>query len=160
MFRIQIKGFFVVAMISMMVVIGCSSISKNSNTPTTTEASPSVSQVKDNMTGMNHGTKFNINTSLEPELDEIAASLKIDALYDKVKKQRPYNNLNELVSKQVLTQAQFDQVKDMLTLEGTLTGEAKDADYMVKLGLMKGHLLVAKELLDMKRPAEALPHIG
>jgi len=160
MFKIQIKGFFIVAMISMMVVIGCSSISKNSNTPTTTEASPSVSQVKDNMAGMNHGTKFNINTSLEPELDEIAASLKIDALYDKVKKQRPYNNLNELVSKQVLTQAQFDQVKDMLTLEGTLTGEAKDADYMVKLGLMKGHLLVAKELLDMKRPAEALPHIG
>jgi len=160
MFKIQIKGFFIVAMISMMVVIGCSSISKNSNTPIATEASPSVSQVKDNMAGMNHGTKFNINTSLEPELDEIAASLKIDALYDKVKKQRPYNNLNELVSKQVLTQAQFDQVKDMLTLEGTLTGEAKDADYMVKLGLMKGHLLVAKELLDMKRPAEALPHIG
>ena len=25
---------------------------------------------------------------------------------------------------------------------------------------MKGHLLVAKELLDLKRPAEALPHVG
>lgn len=28
------------------------------------------------------------------------------------------------------------------------------------MGLMKGHLLVAKELLEMKRPAEALPHVG
>lgn len=41
-----------------------------------------------------------------------------------------------------------------------LTGEAKDVDYMSKLGLMKGHLLVAKELLDAQQPKEAEPHIG
>jgi hypothetical protein len=104
--------------------------------------------------------KFNINTSLEPELDPIAEKLKIDGLYDKINHARPYNSLDELVSKNVLTQAQFDQVKEMLTLENTGAGAAKDVDYLVKLGLMKGHLLVAKELLDMKRPAEALPHVG
>ena len=31
---------------------------------------------------------------------------------------------------------------------------------MVKLGLMKGHLFVAKELLDLKKPKDAEPHIG
>jgi hypothetical protein len=31
---------------------------------------------------------------------------------------------------------------------------------MTKLGLMKGHLLVAKELLDQNQPKQAQPHIG
>jgi hypothetical protein len=31
---------------------------------------------------------------------------------------------------------------------------------MVKLGLMKGHMLIAKELLDLKKPDQAEPHIG
>ncbi len=38
--------------------------------------------------------------------------------------------------------------------------QAKDVDYMTKLGLMKGHLLVAKELLDQNQPKQAEPHIG
>jgi hypothetical protein len=41
-----------------------------------------------------------------------------------------------------------------------LTGVAKDVDYMTKLGLMKGHMSVAKELLDLKKPDQAEPHIG
>ena len=49
----------------------------------------------------------------------------------------------------------------MVTVEEVvLTGEAKDIDYMTKLGLMKGHLLVAKELLDQNQPKQAQPHIG
>jgi hypothetical protein len=43
--------------------------------------------------------------------------------------------------------------------EVVLTGEAKDVDYMSKLGLMKGHLLVAKELLDQNQPKQAEPHM-
>jgi hypothetical protein len=35
-----------------------------------------------------------------------------------------------------------------------------DLDYMVSLGLMKGHLTVAKELLDAGKPDQAIPHIG
>lgn len=35
-----------------------------------------------------------------------------------------------------------------------------DVAYMTKLGLMKGHLLVAKELLDQQKPEQAEPHIG
>jgi hypothetical protein len=35
-----------------------------------------------------------------------------------------------------------------------------DVDYMVTLGLMKGHLIVAQELLEQKNYPEAEPHIG
>jgi hypothetical protein len=35
-----------------------------------------------------------------------------------------------------------------------------DVDYMTSLGLMKGHLLVAKELIDQKQLDQAEPHIG
>lgn len=41
-----------------------------------------------------------------------------------------------------------------------LEGEAKDVDYMTKLGLMKGHLIVANELLELQKPDQAEPHIG
>lgn len=43
---------------------------------------------------------------------------------------------------------------------GELKGEAKDVNYLVNLGLMKGHMIVAKELLDRGKAAEAEPHIG
>lgn len=35
-----------------------------------------------------------------------------------------------------------------------------DIDYVINLGLMKGHLMVAKELLDQGVPGQAEPHIG
>lgn len=45
-----------------------------------------------------------------------------------------------------------------MTIEDVvLKGEAKDVDFMTKLGLMKRHLLVAKELLDQKQPKQAKP---
>jgi hypothetical protein len=64
--------------------------------------------------------------------------------------------------------SQLDEIEAKLgipALSGTiqdivLTGEARDVDYMVKLGLMKGHLMVAKELLDLKKVSQAEPHIG
>ena len=60
-----------------------------------------------------------------------------------------------------MTQEQLDQIKDTITVEDiVLEGEAKDIDYMIKLGLMKGHLLVAQELLAQNKPEQAEPHIG
>ena len=65
------------------------------------------------------------------------------------------------MSKKVITQEEFDQIKDQVTIEEiVLTGEAKDVDYMLKLGLMKGHMLVAGELLELKKPEQADPHLG
>ncbi|MEQ8385455.1 MAG: hypothetical protein RH949_24145 [Coleofasciculus sp. A1-SPW-01] len=42
----------------------------------------------------------------------------------------------------------------------TATDQPQDIDYMTTLGLMKGHLLIAKELLDQGKPDQAEPHIG
>ena len=111
--------------------------------------------------GMSHGKKININNAILSELDKLEAKLGIPALSGKIQSSRPYVKPEELVSKKVITQTQFDQVKDMVTIEEiVLTGEAKDLDYMVKLGLMKGHMMVARELLDLKKPDQAEPHIG
>lgn len=105
--------------------------------------------------------KININSALLSELDKFEAKLGVPALSNKIQASRPYAKPEELVSKKVITQEQFDQIKDQVTIEEiVLTGEAKDVDYMVKLGLMKGHMLVAKELLDLKKPEQAEPHIG
>jgi hypothetical protein len=106
-------------------------------------------------------TKININNAILSELDKLEAKLGSPALSNKIQASRPYGSVEELVSKNVLTQEQFDQVKDSITVEDiVLEGEAKDVDYMTKLGLMKGHLLVAKELLGLQKPDQAEPHIG
>jgi uncharacterized protein (DUF849 family) len=60
-----------------------------------------------------------------------------------------------------MTAEQLNQIKELVTVQDVvLTGVTKDIDYMTKLGLMKGHLLVAKELLDLQKPKQAEPHIG
>ncbi len=105
--------------------------------------------------------RININNAILSELDKLEAKLGIPALSNQIQAQRPYGSTEELVSKKVISQAQYEQIKDMVTIEDiVLTGVAKDVDYMTKLGLMKGHLLVAKELLDLQKPAQAEPHIG
>lgn len=148
-----------VASMSLTLLISCSTPSSDTAAP----VSPSPAQSSMAMEGMAHGgkPKININTAILSELDKFEAQLGVPALSNKIQASRPYSKPEELVSKNVITQAQFDQIKDMVTIEDiVLTGEAKDVDYMTKLGLMKGHLLVAKELLDLQKPNQAEPHIG
>ena len=140
--------------VSLSLLAACSN-----STPTT--QSPSTSTASVDHAGMSHGKKININNALLSELDKLEAKLGIPALSNKIQSSRPYGKSEELVSKNVINQAQFDQVKEMVTIEEVvLTGEAKDLDYMVKLGLMKGHMYVAKELLALGKPDQAEPHIG
>jgi hypothetical protein len=111
--------------------------------------------------GHGNKAKININNAILSQLDKLEATLGVPALSNKIQANRPYASPEDLVSKKVMTQPQFDQIKDMVTVEEVvLTGEAKDIDYMTKLGLMKGHLLVAKELLYQNQPKQAQPHIG
>ncbi|MFS8117454.1 MAG: helix-hairpin-helix domain-containing protein, partial [Microcoleus sp.] len=144
----------------LVALAGCVS------TPTATNtASPTATATTAATSGhsMNHSGKggININTAILSELDKLEAKLGIPALSNKIQASRPYGKTEELVSKNVINQAQFDQIKDLVTIEDVvLTGEAKDVDYMTKLGLMKGHLFVAKELLDAGKPDQAEPHIG
>ena len=136
------------------------------NTNVGTTPSPSATQSSsasspESKHSGSHAKKININDAILSELDKLEAKLGVPALSNKIQGSRPYGKPEELVSKKVIDQAQYDQIKDMVTIEKIeLTGEAKDVDYMTKLGLMKGHLLVAKELLDLKKPDQAEPHIG
>jgi len=133
------------------------------NSPAPVANSPQTSETVSNNSHTSHGSKaqININNAILSELDKFEGKLAIPALSNKIQANRPYLSPSELVSKKVITQEQFDQIKDIVTVqEIALTGEAKDVDYMTKLGLMKGHLLVAKELLDQNQPKQAVPHIG
>jgi Helix-hairpin-helix motif len=146
--------------IGLTVLVACGT--QGPTTPSASTPSPAASMAAGGEhAGMNHGKKVNINNGILSELDRFEAKLGIPALSNKIQASRPYGKPEELVSKNVITQAQFDQIKDQVTIEDiVLTGEAKDLDYMVKLGLMKGHMYVAKELLDLGKPDQAEPHIG
>jgi hypothetical protein len=148
-------------------IAACAMISLSSCTSNTPKAdiqsTPGTAQVVETSAHSGHGgkAKININNAILSQLDKLEATLGIPALSNKIQANRPYANAADLVSKKVITQPQFDKIKDIVTVEEVvLTGEAKDIDYMTKLGLMKGHLLVAKELLDQNQPKQAQPHIG
>ncbi len=148
-------------------IAACTLISLSSCTEKTVKSdiksTPTVAQVTETSSHSGHSgkAKININNAILSQLDKLEATLGIPALSNKIQANRPYASSQDLVSKKVITQPQFDQIKDMVTVEEVvLAGEAKDIDYMTKLGLMKGHLLVAQELLDQNQPKQAQPHIG
>jgi len=156
-------GSFAVALLGLFTLTACNDASgNNSSTVSSTSATPAVNNTETHRhEGHAGGKKININTAILSELDKFEAKLGVPALSNKIQASRPYAKPEELVSKNVITQPQYDQIKDMVTIEDVvLTGEAKDVDYMTKLGLMKGHLLVAKELLDLQKLDQAEPHIG
>ncbi|GAP94092.1 helix-hairpin-helix domain-containing protein [Leptolyngbya sp. NIES-2104] len=141
--------------LGLSVLISCSS-----QTPSTTSSAPAATDTATTHSA-HGGRKININSAILSELDKLEAKLGVPALSNKIQGSRPYGKTEELVAKNVINQQQFDQIKDMVTIEDIkLEGEAKDVDYMTKLGLMKGHLYVAKELLDLQKPEQAEPHIG
>ena len=152
----------VVAFVASIVISACNQPSSTTTSSSPAAPSPNTPQ---NMAshGGSHGgdKKININGAILSELDKLEAKLGIPALSNKIQAERPYKTTEELVTKKIITQAQFDQIKGQVSIEEVvLTGVEKDTDYMVKLGLMKGHLMVAKELLALNRPKDAEPHIG
>lgn len=152
--------FLAIASAMLIVVVSCSQTppTVNNSAQLPSAASSSVTTTSNNQSGKD---RININAAILSELDKLEAKLGVPALSNRIQGSRPYGSTEELVSKKVITQEQFDQIKDMVTIEDVvLTGVAKDVDYMTKLGLMKGHLFVAKELLDLQKPDQAEPHIG
>jgi hypothetical protein len=150
---------FSIATSLLIFVSSCSGESQTQESVTT--ASETTTADASSHHDMNHGKPININTAILSELDKLEAKLGVPALSHKIQASRPYGSTQELVSKNVISQEQYDQVKNMVTIEEIeLTGEAKDIDYMIKMGLMKGHLIVAKELIDQGLLAQAESHTG
>jgi Helix-hairpin-helix motif len=151
-------GYGLASAVLLISINACMKTPEPVTPPPTASSSPAMSE---HAMGGSHGKKINLNNAILSELDKLEAKLGIPALSNKIQGSRPYAKPEELVSKKVIDQAQYDQIKEMVTIEDVvLTGEARDVDYMTKLGLMKGHLMVAKELLDLKQVAQAEPHIG
>lgn len=159
----SIFRFLALAIASTLLVVltNCAQQTPNASNPSNSSSASNSSPATTASHSHGDKEKININTAILSELDKLEAKLGVPALSNKIQGSRPYASPEELVSKKVITQEQFDQIKDLVTIEDiVLTGEAKDVDYMTKLGLMKGHLLVAKELLDQGKAKEAEPHIG
>ncbi len=151
--------FFLTALTVVCLVVGLNNCT--SSAPVNTTASPAEISSPASKTSSSNDPKININSAILSELDKLEAKLGVPALSNRIQASRPYGSVEDLVSKQVITQAQLDQIKDQVTIEDiVLTGEAKDVDYMTKLGLMKGHMLVAGELLALNLPEQAEPHLG
>jgi DNA uptake protein ComE-like DNA-binding protein len=158
----------IVSCVAAIVISACNTTTTTRTSPITasdpsTAKPPEAASTATPTHAGGHSTakKININSAILSELDKLEAKLGVPALSNKIQAERPYKTAEELVTKKVIDRQQFDQIKDLVTIEDiVLTGVDKDADYMVKLGLMKGHLFVAKELLDANKPKEAEPHIG
>jgi hypothetical protein len=157
----MIKSRYILLSIVTCAIVTLSSCAGNTPTAETT-STPAVIQASTSTHSSHTGkAKININDAILSELDKFEAKLGVPALSNKIQASRPYSSPEDLVTKKVITQEQFEQIKDMVTVEEVvLTGEAKDVDYMTKLALMKGHLLVAQELLAQNQPKQAEPHIG
>jgi DNA uptake protein ComE-like DNA-binding protein len=160
----QYLSLAMVALAASIIVSACDRSSTTTTQTGTTTANPPADAATTAATHSgSHGgdKKININSAILSELDKLEAKLGIPALSNKIQAERPYKTPEDLVTKKVIDRQQFDKIKDLVTIEDiVLTGVAKDTDYMVKLGLMKGHLFVAKELLDLNKPKDAEPHIG
>lgn len=151
--------FLLTALTLFCLVVGLNNCS--SSTPIDTVASPSAVSSAATQTSSSSDPQININSAILSELDKLEAQLGVPALSHRIQASRPYGSVEDLVSKKVITQVQFDQIKEQVTIEDiVLTGEAKDVDYMTKLALMKGHMLVAGELLALNLPEQAEPHLG
>ncbi|MFN8747051.1 MAG: helix-hairpin-helix domain-containing protein [Pseudanabaena sp.] len=164
---VKSKAFFLLFTLSLVSAIAIAACSNEpqaikSPNPATIESKtePKTGMAKDGMGASHNKAKININEAILSELDKVEAKLGIAGLSNKIQAARPYTKVEDLVTKKVVTAEQFAQIKDMVGTETVeLTGEAKDVDYLTKLGLMKGHMIVAKELLDVQKPDQALPHI-
>ncbi|MEH1875225.1 helix-hairpin-helix domain-containing protein [Nostoc sp.] len=159
---IKLRYICLAAAAAVIVTLSSCSSTPTAENPSAPVASPATETVSNNSHSSHGGKeKININTAILSELDKFEGKLGVPALSNKIQASRPYGSPEDLVTKKVITQEQFDQIKDQVGVqEVALTGEAKDVDYMSKLGLMEGHLLVARELLDQNQPKQAEPHIG
>jgi DNA uptake protein ComE-like DNA-binding protein len=54
----------------------------------------------------------NINTASDEELKKLADKLNVPDLPEKIKANRPYNDIDELVSKQVISPPQLDYIQN------------------------------------------------
>ncbi len=96
-------------------LIAMSSCANTTNPPLAPNTSPDTSNSAIS-TAPGTTIKININNASDSDLKKLAIKLNIPDLPEKIKKNRPYNDINELASKQVITPQQLDFVKNDITV--------------------------------------------
>ena len=154
----SISRYLLTAAAVFLLAVG---LNNCSSSPTPIASTPLATAGSAQTAAIISDPKINVNTAILSDLDKLEAKLGIPALSNQIQASRPYGSPDDLVSKGVLKPEQYNQIKDQVTVEEiVLTGEAKDVDYLAKLALMKGHMLVAGELLKLNQPEKAEPHLG
>ena len=97
---------------SLIAVSSCA----NTTTPTVdTNTSPGTSNSAVS-TAPDIRMKIDINDASDSDLKKLAIKLDIPDLPEKIKQNRPYKDINELVVKQVINPQQLDFVKNDITV--------------------------------------------
>jgi len=153
--------YLLMAAAIFLLAVGLNNCASSSPPVASSSGAETRTETSSAQSATSNDPKININTAILSELDKLEAALGIPALSNQIQASRPYGSPEDLVSKAVLKPEQYDQIKDQVTVEEiVLSGEAKDVDYLAKLALMKGHMLVAGELLKLNQPEKAEPHLG
>lgn len=64
---------------------------------------------------------ININTASDEELKKLADKLGVSDLPEKIKAKRPYEDINELASKQVISPQQLDYIQNDILVKDVAT---------------------------------------
>lgn len=100
--------------------IVASLIAMTSCADTTTVVAPTVSPESSTSvesTSPESMSKIDINNASDSDLKKLAIKLSMPELPEKVKVNRPYQDVNELVVKQVISPQQLDFIKTDITVE-------------------------------------------
>ena len=100
------RFLFFAGLAALPIALGsCADPEATGNYTTTPGASPSV-------TDESIQPAININAASDQELKTLADKLGVPDLPEKIKAKRPYEDINELVSKQVISPQQLDYIQN------------------------------------------------
>jgi len=111
----KIRFLFFAGLAALPIALSsCADPEATVNDATTPVASPSV-------VGESIQPAININAASDEELKKLADKLNVPDLPQKIKANRPYNDINELVSKQVVSPPQLDYIKNDILVKDVPT---------------------------------------
>lgn len=84
---------------------------------TTVETSPEPLVTPVVVPGLAIVPAININTASEEDLKKLADKLGVSDLPEKIEEKRPYDDINELASKEVISPEQLDYIKNDIVVK-------------------------------------------
>lgn len=100
------------------IIASLIAMSSCANTTTPTQAPKASPNTSNSSVSTAPGSmiKIDINDASDSDLKKLAIKLNIPDLPEKIKKNRPYNDINQLAVKQIISPQQLDFVKNDITV--------------------------------------------